>query len=140
MLGLTIFTGVLALISTATIIFLLVLARRAHKVGNLEEEYDSNTMALYFFLFAVLVYLFLAVFIMDMVDTAHADMVKAEITEEICKDLNISKDSVDFSFKYDSYRSEGYSDVYNVIVSTEPSTVYQALWSKTDIKLIKIGN
>lgn len=140
MLGLTIFTGVLALISTAMIIFLLVLARRAHKVGNLEDEYDNKTMAICFLLLTLLAYMFLTMFIMDMVDTAHADMVKAEITEEICKDLNISKDFVDFSFKYDSYRSEGYSDVYNVIVSTEPSTVYQALWSKTNIKLIKIGN
>ena len=140
MLGLTIFTGVCALISTAMVIFLLVLAHQAHKADNLEDEYDNKTMALYFFLFTVLIYLFMALFIMDMVDTAHADMVKTEIIEEICEDLKISKDSVTFTFEYSNYRSEDYSDVYNVVVSTEPATVYQALWSKTDIKLIKIGD
>lgn len=140
MLGLTIFMGVCALISTAIVIFLLVLAHQAHKADNLEDEDDNKTMALYFFLFAVLTYLFLAIFIMDMVDTAHADMVKAEIIEEICKDLKISKDSVEFSFEYSNHRAEGYSDVYNVTVFTELPVEYRAYWSKTDIKLIKIGN
>ena len=140
MLGVVIFIGILALAATISAIVASVLSQKAHKEEHIEAAESAYVWAIWFAFLAVLSYLVLAVCITDLIDGTHADMVKAAIIEEICEELNISKDSVTFTFEFSLARADGYSDIYNVVVSTEPVVVYQALYSKSDIKLIRIGD